>query len=318
MDKLAAMTTFVKVVESGSFTRAADALGIPKARVSQRISDLETALGIRLLNRTTRALHLTDDGQAYFDKCQALVQQVDELESALKGGRAVPIGRLRVDALASVARWVIAPRLHEFQALYPGIELRLGGSDRISHLLEDGIDCVIRGGQLQDSTMIARHLGDVRIGLYASPSFLAGSRAIQSPGDLADVRRLSWFSGSDRDPFSWELESGPETRIVDLATGVRFDDPDVAIAACMGGSGVCPGAPFAVRQLVMAGALVPVLPQWHFPPRPINVIYPSSRHLSARVRGFVDWVVALFGSDPYIALTPERLAAQLRDAAGAA
>lgn len=144
MDKLTAMATFVKVVDAGSFTRAADALGLPKARVSQRVSDLEKHLGVRLLNRTTRALSLTHDGSAYFDKCQVLLQQIDELEATLRGGTATPIGRLRVDSLITIARWVIAPRLHDFQARYPRIQLRLSSSDRISNLLEDGIDCTIR------------------------------------------------------------------------------------------------------------------------------------------------------------------------------
>lgn len=119
MDKFSAMTTFAKVVETGSFTRAADVLALPKARVSQRVSDLERHLGVRLLNRTTRSLNLTEDGQAYFAKCQVILQEIDELEGALKGGSVEPRGKLRVEALVSVARWVIAPSLHEFQAVTP-------------------------------------------------------------------------------------------------------------------------------------------------------------------------------------------------------
>lgn len=311
MDKLAAMATFVKVVESGSFTRAAEAMNLPKARVSQRVSDLEAELEVRLLNRTTRALNLTDDGRAYFEKCQSLLQQVDELEETLKGGISVPVGRLRVDALVSISRWVIAPRLHEFQARYPSIQLRLGGSDRISHLLEDGIDCAIRGGALKDSTMVARHLCDIRLGLYASPAFLASSGGLQAPDDLTYANRLSWFSGRDRNPFSWELQTEGQFRSIDPGEGLQFDDPDVAIAACIAGSGVCPGAPFAVEQFVMSGALVPVLPEWHFPPRPINIVYPSSRHLSVRVRSFVNWTLDLFASNPQIALSPSGLSEKL-------
>ena len=310
MDKLAAMSTFVKVVESGSFTRAADALNLPKARVSQRVSDLEAELRVRLLHRTTRSLNLTDDGRAYFERCQSLLQQLDELEETLKGGIGVPAGKLRVEVLASIARWVIAPRLHEFEARCPRIQLRLGGTDRVSHLLEDGIDCAIRGGALKDSTLVARHLCDIRLGLYAAPAYLASAGAIQTPGDLALSKRLSWFNSRDRNPFSWELQSGPDTHWVEPAQGVQFDDPDVAIAACMAGSGICPGAPFAVRQFVMSGALVPVLPQWHFPARPIHLVYPSARHLSVRLRSFVNWVLEVFSSDERIALTPGGLAAR--------
>ncbi|HBO5303156.1 TPA: LysR family transcriptional regulator [Pseudomonas aeruginosa] len=308
MDKLTAMATFVKVVDAGSFTRAADALGLPKARVSQRVSDLEKHLGVRLLNRTTRALSLTHDGSAYFDKCQVLLQQIDELEATLRGGTATPIGRLRVDSLITIARWVIAPRLHAFQARYPRIQLRLSSSDRISNLLEDGIDCTIRGGALKDSSMIARHLCDIQMGLYASPEYLASIGGVDSPDDLSQFRRLSWFSGRERNPFMWELESGPERFVVQSGDGMQFDEPDVAISACVAGSGICPGAPFAVAGFVRAGKLVPVLPQWHFSAAPVHVIYPGSRHLSVRVRCFVNWVMELFAENPEIQLTPIALA----------
>ena len=308
MDKLTAMATFVKVVDAGSFTRAADALNLPKARVSQRISDLEQHLGVRLLNRTTRALSLTDDGAAYFDKCQVLLQQIDEMEATLNGGTATPIGRLRVDSLVSIARWVIAPRLQDFQARYPGIQLRLSSSDRISHLLEDGIDCTIRGGVLKDSSMIARHLCDIQMGLYASPDYLARVGAVATPDALAQLKRISWFSGRERNPFVWELESGLERFVVQSGDGMQFDEPDVAISACMAGSGVCPGAPFAVAGFVRSGRLVPVLPQWHFSPRPVHIVYPGSRHLSVRVRCFVNWILEVFAEPGEIQLTPSALA----------
>ncbi len=200
MDKFSAMTTFAKVVETGSFTRAADVLALPKARVSQRVSDLERHLGVRLLNRTTRSLNLTEDGQAYFAKCQVILQEIDELEGALKGGSVEPRGKLRVEALVSVARWVIAPSLHEFQARYPNISVRLGGSDRISHLLDNGIDCAIRGGHLEDSSQIARHVCDVHLGLYAAPAYLEAAGAVTHPQELSVHRRISWFTGQ-RNPL---------------------------------------------------------------------------------------------------------------------
>lgn len=308
MDKLTAMATFVKVVEAGSFTRAADALNLPKARVSQRISDLEKHLCVRLLNRTTRALSLTDDGAAYFDKCQVLLQQIDELEATLNGGSATPIGRLRVDSLVSIARWVIAPKLHDFQTRYPRIRLRLSSSERISHLLEDGIDCTIRGGVLKDSSMIARHLCDIEMGLYASPGYLASAGGVESPDALAKLKRISWFSGRERNPFAWELESGTQRFVLQSGDGVQFDEPDVAISACMAGSGICPGAPFAVAGFVRAGKLVPVLPEWHFSSLPVHIVYPGSRHLSVRVRCFVNWILEVFEEQAEIQLTPLALA----------
>ncbi len=316
MDKLSAMATFVRVVEAGSFTKAADVLSLPKARVSQRVTDLERELGVRLLHRTTRALHLTEDGQAYVAKCQSILQDIDELEGALKGGAAVPRGRLRVEALVSVARWLIAPQLHEFQARHPLIAVHLGSSDRMGHLLEEGIDCAIRGGPLEDSRQIARHLCDVHIGLYAAPGYLRDAGAADQPAALARHRLLSWFPGP-RDPFAWALHSGSDRFELAGPAGLHFDDPDVAIACCMGGGGICPGAPFAVEHWVRAGALVPVLPRWSFQARPIHLVYPSNKHLSARVRCFVDWVLELGQARSSLRMSPLALADSLATTAPA-
>lgn len=307
MDKLTAMHTFVAVVEAGSFTKAGDVLMAPKTRVSQRISDLERVLGVRLLNRTSRALALTDDGRAYFEKCKVILQEIEELEGMLVGANVEPRGHVRVEALVSIARWIIAPRLHEFQSLYPLIHVRMGGSDRISHLLEEGIDCAIRGGHLEDSSQIARHVCDVQLGLYASPEFLAQIGTLQHPDDLAGVKRISWFS-AHRQPFAWRLFKRHETTTLPDAEGLLFDDPDVAVSACMAGSGVFPGAPFAVEHLVRTGRLMPVLPEWAFAARPVHLIYPGSRHLSTRVRCFVDWALELMRQSPTLTMSPLDLA----------
>ncbi|MDG3710460.1 LysR family transcriptional regulator [Pseudomonas aeruginosa] len=307
MDKLTAMATFATVLEAGSFTRAAERLSIPKARVSQRVSDLERHLGVRLLQRTTRSLKPTEDGCAYYSKCASILQQVEELEATLKGATLEPRRSLRIEALASVARWILGPRLHEFQRRYPQLSLTLCASDRISHLLEDGIDCAIRGGTLPDSGLIARHICDVRLGLYAAPAYLEAEGVIGHPRELRAHRRLSWFTGQ-RNPFAWRLESAEEAFDVGVTHGLRFDDPDVAVASCLAGSGICPAAPFAVENWVRSGALVPIVPQWSFTPRPIHLVYPGDRHLSARVRCFVDWTLELMRELPGLRLSPLDLA----------
>ena len=309
MDKLAAMTAFVQVVETGSFTKAADVLALPKARISQRVSDLERHLQIRLLHRTTRSLTLTEDGQAYFPKCQAILHDIDELESTLKGAAVEPRGKLRIAALVSVARWIIAPYLHEFQARYPHIFLQLSASDRVTHLLEEGIDCAFRGGQLEDSSHIARHIADVRFGLYASPSYFAHTAMPTHPQELVQHRRLSWFTGQ-RLPFAWRLETDNQHYELPSDDGLSFDDPDIAIASCMSGAGICPGAPFAVKGYVDAGALVPVLPEWSFEPRPLHILYPTNKHLSMRVRCFVEWSLELMQQNPNLPMSPLALAQQ--------
>jgi LysR family transcriptional regulator for bpeEF and oprC len=308
MDKLSAMATFVKVVETGSFTRAAMAMGLPKARISQRITDLERVLGVRLLHRTTRALGLTEEGRAYFQRCQQILGEIDELEGALHG--AAPIGKLRVEALASIARWILAPELPDFQARFPGIVLRLGSGDRIMNLFEEGIDCAIRGGALGDSSLVARHVCDVQLGLYAAPGYLQASAAVEHPADLRRHQRITWFNARGGGHFAWRLQS--DRKDIEVAGGecLVCEDPEVAIAACLAGSGICPGAPFAVESYVESGALQPVLAEWHFAPRPIHILYPSGKHLSSRVKSFVDWSFDVMRASPSLAKTPLALARQ--------
>lgn len=306
MDKLAAMQAFAQVVETGSFTKAAELLALPKARVSQRVSDLERYLDVRLLHRTTRSLTLTEDGKAYYVKCQSILHDIDELESTLKGATSEPKGKLRVEALVSVARWILAPHLHEFQQRYPDITLQLGASDRVSHLLEDGIDCAFRGGPLEDSSHIARHVADVQFGLYAAPSYLHSAGTPQHPRELSTHSRLSWFAGQ-RQPLAWHLYSGKQEFEVPHHDGMQFDDPDIAMTSCIAGAGICPGSPFAVKSFVQAGLLVPVLANWHFSARPIHILYPSNKHLSKRVRCFVEWSLELIQQNPDIPMCPREL-----------
>lgn len=307
MDKLSAMATFARVADLGSFTRAAAALDQPKARISQRVADLERTLGVRLLERTTRTLRLTDDGQAYLERCRFILQEIEELEDAVRGHAVQPRGRVRVEVLSAVARWVIAPRLHEFQAHYPLLTVRLGASDRISHLLDDGIDCAIRGGVLEDSSLIARQAAEVRLGLYAAPGYLHAAGRPTDVHALTAHRRISWFVGRS-DALAWALERGTDRCELPAGDGLLFDDHDVAIGACMAGAGICPGAPFAVAAWVRVGALEPVLPDWHFAPRPIHLLYPGQRHLSMRVRCFVDWAMELLQGSPELRMSPRALA----------
>lgn len=308
MDKLSAMTTFVAVVDSGSFTRAANALDLPKARVSQRVSDLEVELGVRLLQRSTRTLSLTKDGEIYLERCRQILQDIVEVEDQLKGSAREPSGSIHVDALTSIARWLLAPNLPAFQAKYPGLTIKLASSDRLNHLVEDGIDCAIRGGHLDDTSLVARHVADVTIGLYAAPAYLANSPALVSPDDLQNHRRISWFSPRAAGRLAWKLEQGADQVTIAGNDGFLFEDHDVAIAACLAGAGVCPAAPFAVATYVSTGQLLPVLPAWHFTPRPVHIVYPSRKHLSAKVRCFVDWSYDLIKSSEFVHLTPLALA----------
>ncbi|WP_218921592.1 LysR family transcriptional regulator [Burkholderia sp. MSMB1826] len=304
------MTTFVKVVEAGSFTKAAYAMNLPKARVSQRISALENALGVRLLQRTTRVQQLTDDGRIYFAKCQAILAEIEEMESAMTGSTGSPKGVIRVEALASIARSILAPKLADFRRRYPGIRINLGCNDRISHLLEEGVDCAIRGGQLRDSTLVARHVCDVAFGLYASPAYLARFGRIDSEQVLRRADRISWSSSSEAviTDAVWRLITPDSVTEISEPASLMLDDPDAMIIAALHGAGVVAAAPFSVYTYVRRNELVPVLPEWHFPLRPIHIVYPTSKHLSARVRSFLDWVIDVLNTSPQLKMLPRDLA----------
>ncbi|WPS11063.1 LysR family transcriptional regulator (plasmid) [Klebsiella aerogenes] len=306
MDKLTAMQTFVTVIDTGSFTRAAVQLGIPKARVSQRISDLEKHLGVLLIQRTTRNLKLSKDGGEYYLKCQSVLKEIDDMENVIKLRNSTPDGELHIDSLFSIARWVLAPHLHEFHSLYPDVRVKLGSSDNIRNMLEEGIDCSIRGGLLADSNYIARHVCDVSLGLYASPNYIASSEIVSSPEKLTGYKWISWFSSS-RTPFNWTLESNG--RNINLrGSGIYlFDDPDVAISSCIEGEGVCPATPFAVARYVSDGLLIPLLPDWSFPPRPVHIIYRNRNNLPLKTRLFIEWFLNLINRKKGLYLNPMEL-----------
>ncbi|MEK7946222.1 LysR family transcriptional regulator [Pigmentiphaga sp. YJ18] len=291
MDKLSAMQTFCAVVDHGSFSRAAEALGIPKARASQRVSDLENELGVRLLHRTTRAMNLTDDGTAYLERCRQILKDIDELETVMLGATNTPHGYLRVEAQTTICRWILTPRLTDFYRRYPEIELRLGGHDRDRNLLENGIDCAIRTGHLKDSSLIARHLMDVRVNLYASPSYLDSFGVVETPILLERADLIGHFFSESNTVMPWLLHSDESEYQLKQLPSLAFDDPDAAVSAAVAGGGITLAAPFFVDHLIREGQLTQVLPAWHYMTQPVHIVYPTNRHLSARVRVFVDWVI---------------------------
>ncbi|MEY3235007.1 MAG: hypothetical protein RL230_2278 [Pseudomonadota bacterium] len=304
MDKLSAMQTFVQVIEADGFGRAADRMQIPKARVTQRIQALERALGVRLIHRTTRTMQVTQDGRAYYEKCVQLLANIEELEDAMRRKEVSPIGTIRVDAIASIARQIIAPALTGFMREYPGIDVRLGCTDRIVDLLEEGVDCAIRGGELPDSSLVIRKLFEVRMGLYASPSYLATHPALGHPSELRDHVCLGSFSSKTGQSMRWKLTNNDVT--IEFLPGAKFefDDGDAAVSACLAGGGIMIAPQFSVATYIHTRALTQVLPEWSAGVRPVYIVYPSRRHLSARVRCFVDWVIKLMATDQALSAVP--------------
>lgn len=287
MDKLTAMQTFIHVADAGSFSQAARLMNAPKTRVSQRISELEQDLGVRLLERNTRSLKLTAAGENYLARCRDIVGAIDNAEHDIRSDVYGARGHIRVDMLSPIARWVIAPRLHEFLALHPEVTLSIISNDNFANLYEDSVDCAIRGGELKDSSMISRHLCDVRISLYASPHYAATLG--DDPSVLNGRDLITWLSVDERN-LLWTLRRGEEMKHLRANEHLYINDHDAALTHCAAGRGVCPGIGAGVRELVAAGKIVPVFEGWQFEQRPVNIIYPSRKNLPERVSLFVEWV----------------------------
>ncbi|KAF1007774.1 MAG: HTH-type transcriptional regulator DmlR [Luteibacter sp.] len=299
MNKLLAMEVFVQVVDAGSFTRAADNMQLPKATVSTLVQSLEKALRVKLLNRTTRHVRVTAEGAAYYARCVRILADVRDADDGVASSHLSPSGRLRVDAPTGLASEIIIPALPTFFARYPDIRLELGCSDRPIDLIEEGVDCAIRGDrQLADSTLIARRVGTMRYATCASPDYLARHGRPTHPNDLSGHRCVNYFSARTGRMFDWNFSRGDERVQVSLDSPVALNDSYAYTAAGLSGLGIVQMATFLMAPMIADGRLVPVLDDWTSDPMPIHVVYPLNRHLSAKIRAFVDWTEQLLSTHP--------------------
>jgi len=301
MDKFSAMQAFVRVVEAGTFTQAAVSLQLPKPTVTRLIQTLEEHLQTKLLSRTTRQVTVTPDGAAYYDRAVRLLGEVDELESSMSRAKASPRGRLRIDVPSSVGRLVLIPALPQFHALYPDIQIDLGVSDRPVDLLSDNVDCVLRGGELTDQSLVARRLGEFLTITCATPDYLKRHGVPKHPRDLETghtvVGYMSHATGR-ANPF--KFKNMKETIEIDGRYLVAVNDSGAYMAAGLAGLGVMRAPTFMVQPHIAKGELEAVLLDWCPEPIPIHVVYPPNRHLSNKVRVFVDWVAELFANSDLI------------------
>lgn len=298
MNKLQAMEVFVQVVDAGGFTRAAEAMQLPKATVSTLIQSLEVALDVKLLHRTTRQVSVTADGAAYYERCVRILSDVREAEESLSRSRASPSGRLRVDTSSGIANEVIVPSLPDFFRRYPDIRLDLGTSDRQIDLIEEGVDCAIRGGNLADSSLIARRVGLLSFITCATPTYLDKHGRPEHPRDLTEHRGLNYFSSKTGKTFDWDFRRGEERIDMVIPGCLSVNDPMVYIAAGLQHLGLMQLTNFMAEPLLANGSLEQVLTDWTSEAFPIHVVYPQNRHLSAKVRVFVEWIADLFVNDP--------------------
>lgn len=295
MDQLSAMRAFVRVVETGSFTRASDLMTLPKATLSKHIQSLETHLRTRLLHRTTRRVTVTPDGAAYYERVLTILNDLEELDGSLSAAQANPRGRLRIDLSPSLATQILIPALPDFTARYPDITLDVGCTDRPVDLLGENVDCVIRVGEIRDPSLVARRIGQMPFLTCAAPSYIAAHGFPRHPRDLeTDHFMIRYFSEASGRYYDHEFRRGGE--VVEVAGRYRIacNDGVAYLAAGLAGLGVLQAPAFMVGPHIASGALVAVLEGWDFEPMPIHVVYAPNRHLSNRVRVFVDWVADRF------------------------
>lgn len=301
MDYFQAVHTFLRIVETGSFVKAAAQLQVHPNAVTKHMQALESHLQVKLLNRTTRTVTLTPEGSAYHTRMSQVLDQWLEAESDMAVSRSRPRGRIRVDMGTSIATLLVIPALHDFHQRYPGIQIDIGASDRTADLASESIDCVIRGGHLPDSALIARGLGNLEFVTCATPAYLKARGTPTHPAELEEGHTLVryFFPGTGKQN-ALELLRGDERVSVASRHIVAVNDSNAYLAAGLAGLGVIHTLRFMVQPHIDAGALVPVLTHWSAPPNPLSVVYMPNRHLSARVRVFVDWLVEVFAAHPQV------------------
>lgn len=309
MDRLKAMEVFVHVVEQGSFTAAARSMRLPKASATTHVQALEAHVGAKLLHRTTRRVSPTLEGAVFYEHASRMLRELDEIEGSLGRAAVSPTGRLRVDVPAAAGRHIIAPAIPAFLQRYPGLVVELGSTDRPVDLLGEGIDCVVRGGDLHEESMISRKLGDLPVVNCAAPAYLARAGMPRTPEDLREHTFVNFFSAKTGRVFDVELSSGDRELAFLPAHRVAANDADTWLALALEGLGVLQ-VPCSshVREHLRRGELKPVLPGWSAPPLPMFVLYPPTPYVPARVRAFVDWVVELYREE---CETAARFVAQL-------
>ncbi|WP_457279192.1 LysR substrate-binding domain-containing protein [Polaromonas sp. P5_D5] len=300
MDKFSAMQAFVRVVEAGTFTKAADSMGMPKPTVTRLIQTLEQSLDTKLLNRTTRKVTVTADGAAYYERAGRLLGEMEELESSMSRAKASPRGRLKVDIPSSLGLAVVIPALPDFYARYPDIQLELGVSDRPIDILAENVDCVIRGGQITDQSLVARRIGEFYLMSCASPAYLKRHGVPQHPRELQAHKLIRYFSPRDGKLYTVNLQKDGEVVEIGGHHQLSVNDSNAGVAAALAGLGILQTLTFLVQHHISSGALEPLFNGWCSEAKPIHVVYPPNRHLSNKVRVFVDWIADLFAKHDLI------------------
>ncbi len=294
MDRIDLFRIFVRATETGSFTKAADSLNLPRSTVSTAIATLETRLRVRLFNRTTRVVSPTQEGQLFYDRCVQLIADVEDAEALFRCEEANPTGWVSTDVPSRIGRLIVAPALPGFLERYPGIQVRLGMTDRAVSLVGENVDCVLRVGPLHDSGLIARQVGELELINVASPAYLARHGTPQSIAELGiGHTMIGYASPSSGRTAAWEWADAGTIHTLPLPARVTVNSAEGYISACRAGLGLIQIPAYDVRGLLAAGELVEILPAFRAAPMQMSLLYPHRRLLSQRVQVFADWLIKL-------------------------
>ncbi|MDB5806228.1 MAG: bacterial regulatory helix-turn-helix, lysR family protein [Betaproteobacteria bacterium] len=297
MDKLHAMEVFTKVAELGSFTKAAERMEMAPASVSAAVQNLEAHLGVRLFTRTTRKINLTDDGRAYLERSLRVLAEIEETESALKQTQTNPQGKLRVEIPTGLGHMYVTPALPAFSARYPDMQVVMTLNDRFVDLTEEEVDVILRIGELSDSTMVARRLYEARFICCASPDYLKRHGAPKSPDELAQHNCIGYFSASLGRSARWNFKKDGQPYTHAPTGTLHVNNSEAVIDLAAAGVGIICMLETSLFRAIREGRLVPVLQDFDTQSMPVSALYWPSRHLSAKVRVFIDFIAELFARE---------------------
>jgi DNA-binding transcriptional LysR family regulator len=294
MDQVKAMQIFRCVAECKSFAQAAERLDLPRPTVTNAVQSLEKQLGVRLLQRTTRKVSLTLDGGAYFERCVRLLNELEDLNALFLGADRPPGGVIRVDLPERLARLRVIPALPDFFAQYPEMQLKLTANDRFADLVGEGIDCAVRVGALRDSSLIAKRIGTLEQINCGSQDYLERHGRPQTLADLSRHFAVNYFSSQSGRDLDWEYREDGKDNFVSMRSRISVSSSEAYVAACVAGLGLIQAPRLSMETLLETGAIEEILPKWRPAALPISVVYSHNKHLSPRIRVFVDWLAQIF------------------------
>ncbi len=308
MDRFDAMQAFARVVETGSFTKAASTLHMSKTSVTQLVQQREARLRVKLLNRTTRRVNVTADGAVFYERVVRLLADMDDAETSLSSATSLPRGRLRVDVPSPLASMLLMPALPGFHARYPDIQIDMGVSDRMVDLIGENVDCVVRGGEIADQSLMARRVGDLQLGVYAAPDYLQRMGTPVHPQELEDsahrIVGYLWARTGKALPYAMH-RAGEKVHVQGRYT-LAVDDGNAYVAAGLAGMGILWLPDYMARPYRERGALVPLFEDWQLDSMPMYVAFPPNRHISIKVRVFIDWITELMAEHAPVTRPPTR------------